>query len=265
MSNLISNGDFSNPNIATNSTLNYDAFTTAQITDLIWVGADYGNSSSITLLDGTSTLFVYQNPSVIGVSQYLQIRAYASISQTINNVKKGRYLFSFYYCKRQTVNSNYPTYIYFDNILVATLQSTIPETWTIYTCEINVKTTGNKLLKLQQPIVTTNPYNIAFTKFSLIAFETIPECGSLYLPPLNYSDDKNFNIEDYDYQDKTLTIRDIDTRFIKNNQDQTLDGSLRITNDIISEYFLSQPTEYFTGVQSNLQNQIYGIINDNVG
>ena len=182
MSNLLQNGNFSTPAITTNSSLQYDSFTTLQKTNFIWLGADYSNSQNITLINGSNTQFVYQNPSVIGVNQYLQLRFNASISQTINITEAGRYLLSFYYCKRVPNTSNQPTYIYFDNLLIATLQSTIPETWTLYSIDVNVKTRGNKLLKLHQP-VNISTYNIAFTKFSLVSFETFPDCGTVYLPP----------------------------------------------------------------------------------
>jgi hypothetical protein len=243
---------------------NEGSFTTLQRTNFIWLGADYSNAQNTTLINGSNTTFVYQNPSVIGVNQYLQLRFNASISQSINITEAGRYLLSFYYCKRVPNTSNQPTYIYFDNILIATLQSTIPETWELYSIEVNVKTRGSKTLKLQQPI-NISTYNIAFTKFSFVSFETFPECGTVYLPPLNFSDNKTFNPEDYDYQDQTLTIRAIDTRFLKNDRDQVLNGSLRLEGDVISSYFLSQPSGYFTGVESNLQSQLNSIKNSNVG
>ena len=214
MSNRILNPNFSSPSITANSSLNYDVFTTAQRTNMVWVGGDYGNATNISLINGSNTTFVYQNPSVIGVSQYLQMRFNASISQNINITEAGKYLLSFYYCKRTSNNSNQPTYIYFDNILIGTVQPTVPETWTLYSIEVNVKTRGTKLLKIQQPINILS-YNVAFTKFSLIAFETFQDCGTVYLPPLNFSDNKRFNPEDYEYQDQTLTIRAIDSRYIK--------------------------------------------------
>jgi hypothetical protein len=112
MSNLIRNANFSTPSITANSSLLYDSFTTAQKTNLIWLGGDYSNSQNINLINGSNAQFVYQNPSVIGVSQYLQLRFNASISQTINITEAGRYLLSFYYCKRVQNTSNQPTYIY---------------------------------------------------------------------------------------------------------------------------------------------------------
>ena len=63
MSNLIQNNNFSQPAITSNSFLHYDAFTTLQRTNLIWVGSDYSNAQNITLINGVlSTQFVYQNP-----------------------------------------------------------------------------------------------------------------------------------------------------------------------------------------------------------
>ena len=128
MSNRILNPNFSSPSITANSILHYDVFTTGQRTNLIWLGADYTNSQSITLINGVASLFVYQNPSIIGVSQYLQMRFNSSISQNINITETGKYLLSFYYCKRTGVGSTQPTYIYFDNILIGTVQTTVPET-----------------------------------------------------------------------------------------------------------------------------------------
>ena len=139
MSNLIQNPNFASPSITANSILTYDVFTTAQRTNLIWLGGDYGNATNITLINGSNTTFVYQNPSVIGVSQYLQMRFNASISQSVNITQTGKYLLSFYYCKRTSNASNQPTYIYFENILIATIQATVPEIWTLYSIEVNVK------------------------------------------------------------------------------------------------------------------------------
>ena len=178
MSNLIQNPNFAIPSISANSSLNYDVFTTAQRTNMVWVGGDYSSATNITLINGSNTTFVYQNPSVIGVSQYLQMRFNASISTSVNITQAGKYLLSFYYCKRTGNNSNQPTYILFDNILIATIQSTVPETWTLYSIEVNVKTRGTKTLKLQQPVNILS-YNVAFTKFSLVSFETFPECGTV--------------------------------------------------------------------------------------
>jgi len=158
MSNLIQNPNISSPSITANSFLHYDVFTTGQRTSLIWLGADYNSAQNVTLINGSNINFVYQAPSVIGVSQYLQIRANASISQSVNIIQAGKYLLSFYYCKRTSNASNQPTYIYFDNILVATIQPTIPETWTLFSIEINVKTRGSKQLKIHQPI-NVSTYN----------------------------------------------------------------------------------------------------------
>ena len=65
MTNLIRNPNFAIPSISSNSSLQYDSFTTLQKTNFIWLGADYSNSQNIALINGSNTQFVYRSKSIL--------------------------------------------------------------------------------------------------------------------------------------------------------------------------------------------------------
>jgi hypothetical protein len=69
MSNLIMNGNFSQPAITTNSFLGIDYFTAQQKTDFYWNDDDHFTLQLIN----RSTAYEYEFPSIINTSQYIMI------------------------------------------------------------------------------------------------------------------------------------------------------------------------------------------------
>ena len=167
-----------------------------------------------------------------------------------------------YHCKRPTL---YVTGldILLDDLLVATIPSTISTSWTLLRIEFNITRTGNQILKFTQPIDTAN--DLAITNVSLVGIDLLDTCGSMYLPPLNFSSGKRFNIEDYDYQDKSISLRSGDERYLKKNTDLNLNGNFYVDGNFTSRMFLNQPSNYFTNTTSNIQSQINNMIPKNLG
>ena len=75
----------------------------------------------------------------------------------------------------------------------------------IFRIEFTISRTGNQILKFIQPISTIN--ELAITNVALVGLELLTDCGAIYLPPLNFDQGKVFNIEDYEYQDKPVSLR----------------------------------------------------------
>ena len=123
MSNLIINGNFSQPVITTNSFLGIDYFTAQQKTDFFWNDDDHFTLQLIN----RSTAYGYEYPSIINTSQYLSFQFYAAISQTINTEYTGEQVLKFQYCNRPNYPIN-PLYIYLNNDLIYTI-SNYTATW----------------------------------------------------------------------------------------------------------------------------------------
>ena len=106
MSNLIINGNFSQPVITTNTFLGIDYFTTQQKTDFYWTDDD---NFTLQLLN-RSTSYGYEYPSIINTTQYLSFQYNAAISQQINLSYTGEHVLKFQYCNRPSYPIN-PLYI----------------------------------------------------------------------------------------------------------------------------------------------------------
>ena len=206
MANIIYNGDFQKPIISSGIDLAYTAMTVQQASDFYWTG------TSNTSLNRDSTYFGYPTPPTGVSSQYVNFEFDSTLYQTVNVLKKGKYALTFYHCKRPTLYV-VGLDILLDDLLVTTIPSTISATWTSFRVEFNITRTGNQILKFTQPNNTLN--DLAITNVSLVGIDLLDTCGSMYLPPLNFSSGKRFNIEDYDYQDKSISLRSGDERYLK--------------------------------------------------
>ena len=97
MSNLITNGDFSYPNISTNSGQNIQGFVANQLPQFAWgwVNVVGGN---VYICDGTGGgAQQYPDVSTVYKTQFLSIRNQSSINQTINITQVGNYHLQFYF------------------------------------------------------------------------------------------------------------------------------------------------------------------------
>ena len=206
--------------------------------------------------------FGYPTPPPGVSSQYVSFQFDSLLYQNINVSTKGKYALTLYHCRRPT-NPAAGLDILLDDVLVTTIPGNIPETWTSFRIEFTISRTGNQTLKFIQPIITIN--ELAITNVSLVGLELLTDCGAIYLPPLNFDQGKVFNIEDYEYQDKPVSLRSGDERYLKSNTDINHNGSLYVDGDLTSRTFLNQPSNYFTNTTSNIQEQINGLITKNLG
>ena len=256
MSNIVYNGTFQNPLLSSGDDLAYDAMTTQQASDFYWIG------TSNTYVNRDTTYFGYPIPPTGVSSQYVSFQFNSSLFQTINVSKKGKYALTFYHCRK-------PFYyvagldILVDDVYITTIPSTIADTWTSFRIEFYIKRTGSQILKFVQQNDTGN--DLAITNVSLVGIDLLDSVGTMYLPPINFSSSKRFNIEDYDYQDKSISLRSGDERYLKNNTDINLNGNFYVDGDLTSRSFLNQPSNYFTNTKSNIQGQINDMITKNLG
>ena len=147
MSNLITNGDFSLPDIATNSPSNVGLFTAPQLADFFWtpVTVVAGNTNLLFLCDGTGgTFHQFPNVSAVNKTQFLSIRSLTSVSQMVNITQVGNYHLQFYFSPSNFASavSNYVS-IYFNDVIIDTLTSLTPSTWVLYQKDFSVKISGN--------------------------------------------------------------------------------------------------------------------------
>ena len=77
MSNLLTNGNFSQPTLTTNTFKYYSSnMTEEEKTSLYWTVDNSSNNTMISLQNGV-TSFSYANPSSISVSQFISFQFYS--------------------------------------------------------------------------------------------------------------------------------------------------------------------------------------------
>ena len=176
MTNLVSNSDFRNPLLDTDSFLyysdqsGYDMDSTQQTAMLPWIG------SSNTSLQNGNTAFGYPDLSnaLTTNAQYVGFQENASLVQTINITQTGFYSISFHYANRYGYDLN-ALQIYFNNVLIDTIDtSSPPNDWVFYAYTFFVNSTGNKVLKFQGQAVNGNDVNTAITLVDLTYIEIEP-------------------------------------------------------------------------------------------
>ena len=142
MSNLIINGNFSQPVITSNTFLGIDYFTAQQKTAFYWTDDDH---FTLNLLN-QSTAYEYEYPSIINTTQYLSFQFYGAISQQINLVYTGEHVLKFQYCNRPSYPIN-PLYFYLNNELIYTVSS-YTTTWLNVLVLKDIKKTGLYTLRI---------------------------------------------------------------------------------------------------------------------
>lgn len=180
MSNLIQNGDFSNPDFKT--TFDYSAGQFLGTNNFIYYndlinhtgnGIPYWNifSNHVSIQNGVS-VFGYPDASTITSNdQYISLQQTCSISQTVTITQAGIYSLSFYYVGRPRYYLN-PTQILFNGNLIDIL-TTNQNNWTFYLKNIEIDSSGNFDILFQGTAI--NDDDIAITSISLT-----------YALPVNY-------------------------------------------------------------------------------
>ena len=206
MSNLVTNGDLYYPTLNSNTSLSGINMGTTPITG--WTNPT--NSSSLTLCNGVIQGFLspaYQYVYLVGTAPYIQ--------QTINISQIGLYSLSLRYASSPSYNTSSNLKINFGGVQVYNLIST-STAWNTFNLQINVTSIGSKILNFQGGAAATA---IAITNISLTsntpAAPISESYGALYLPPLNFSSTKLFNVEDYNYQDSSISLHTADNRYLR--------------------------------------------------
>jgi hypothetical protein len=162
MSNLLYNGTFSLPSIATNSYYYFTTLTTQQITDFGWsssVVTDY------TSLQNGSAIFGYPNPSTIGLTQFVSLQYASYISQSFPVANVGNYILTFKYTNRPGYTFNNAS-VTFDGNVIGTVPTSTSGTWVTYSTIFNISSTGTHTLKIEG-VNPTNDLAIAITAIVL--------------------------------------------------------------------------------------------------
>ena len=163
MSNLIINGNFSTPSIATNSYMYYSSLSSSQYTSFVWTCQNVNLS-----LQNGSTGFGYPNPSslTISTSQYVSIQGNAIIQQIITIPTNGYYTLQFNYTTRPSFVEN-PVNIYLGGVLIESFPSTNSySSWQTYIQNVYCNT-GPILLSFNGEV--TNDEDLALTNISFIS------------------------------------------------------------------------------------------------
>ena len=219
MSNLIYNGDFQSPLITNGTDLPFLNMTSLEASRFYWIG------DSFTSLNRGIGTYGYPSPPTGVSSQYVIFQYNSSLFQPINISKRGKYALTLFHCKRPTYNV-FGLDILLDDVLISTIPSTIGQTWSSFRVEFTILRTGTQILKFTQPIDTEN--ELAITNVSLVALDILDGCGAVYLPPLGFEKNKLFNIEDYHYQEKPISFRSGDSRYLMNNTNINHNGDLYV-------------------------------------
>jgi hypothetical protein len=181
----ITNGNFSDPTIETDHTINYATVLPNYGAITGWTST---TSTLLYLVNGEGAYF--PSPTMISTEQYINIKNQANIQQVINNLPIGVYELAFKYAYYNGANPKAPANpinIYFDGILIDTLptyyngdtsvanfvynsskDTASRSGWYSYTKTITVTTAGNKTLKFEGVQVYTQR-NIAIANVKLIA------------------------------------------------------------------------------------------------
>jgi hypothetical protein len=197
--NLIYNGDFSIPVIATNTSLNYTVFTTGQANAFYWTCA----GPYVQIFNGTPTSN-FLNPSLIGYTQACYLLSNSSIQQSFTVPYAGSYVLSFYYSLRTgTTLSNMQIII--NGVLFDTV-TTIPTNWSRYMNTVPNMSIGVNTILLQG-YGTSGTYAIVLTGIQFIYGQV---GGAAPLQTASYNSFKTTNIYGgltvYDYVSGGTTI-----------------------------------------------------------
>ena len=146
MSNLLTNGNFSQPTLTTNSYKYYypSGMTEEEQTSLYWT-VDNSNFNTYIALQNGVTAFGYANPSTISESQFISFQYYSSIEQSVNVTIPGDHILRFNYTCRPAYLIN-PLKIYINDELIYVLKRYIT-TWSIFSIAYNAPTTGTYTIK----------------------------------------------------------------------------------------------------------------------
>ena len=143
-SNLIYNGDFSQPALTTDASMFYTSFSQTQANQFYWTC----NNLYVALTNGP-TYYGWPDFSSLGYVQFVSLYQYSSIQQSFTVTQLGSYTLSFYYCAR----IGYPFdnfQIYINGVLFDTITNSVSN-WTLYTNTINSLVLGvNSILFLGQ-------------------------------------------------------------------------------------------------------------------
>ena len=147
----------------TNWIVNYN--NTSNINNILTVGNGntfmtyYGNNVYNTVYQNYVSFKNYLNMSIITISQ----------SVTVSQI--GMYKFSLYYLLRPGYMTNYKIEALIDDVLIhtVTINTSITEpTWTLYTIDTNITSTGSKILKIKTTPLASIDNQISVTNVTLI-------------------------------------------------------------------------------------------------
>lgn len=165
--NIIKNGDFSYPVLNTNIVYYFQNMSSLtnefkNLFDWGFTQSDISNNpNEITLEIITGNRLIPQiNPYLIGVNQYMLIRNgfyQTTLYQTINIPRVGKYILSFYYCKRNRYRFN-PLNIYLKDVLFDSIGEPITFDWVFYIKTFDV----NNLNDLKISFTGTNKINTSY-------------------------------------------------------------------------------------------------------
>ena len=123
--NLIYNGNFSQPSITTNTYIYTNAFTQAQTNLFYW-----NSSSNVGLQNGVALSF--SDPSLINQTQFIFIHNSGNFQQSFTITQLGTYTLYFFYCNRQGYSLN-NVQIYLNGSLFDTVSTQPPaRNWGTY-------------------------------------------------------------------------------------------------------------------------------------
>jgi hypothetical protein len=247
MSNLIYNGDFSLPNITTNTTVRIVGLTAIQKQQLFWYTGSESPSPTTYLIDGSGGGF--PSPSLVSASQFIGFYtssfigfARGYLNQDITIFNTGTYTLSFQYSRRTGYTfSNIQ--IYFGNTLFDTV-TTVPaaNTWATYSNTYNCTNAGTTTLQLRIAN-TTGTFASGVANVSLTPL--------LLNTDLSYNNLKNTNI---------FGSLNVDDTVINGN---TISGSIQTPQLLVGGTDLS--TELSTGVINFNYSTIPSYVSTNLG
>ena len=179
MSNLLTNGNFSQPTLTTNTFKYYSSnMTEEEKTSLYWTVENSSNNTMISLQNGV-TSFSYANPSSISVSQFISFQFYSSIQQSVNVTVPGEYRLRFNYTCRPEYLIN-PLKVYINDELIYVLKRYI-NAWNVCTVVYNVTKSGTYTIKFLTDFMDGDTC-IAIANVSFIKTNNIVNNSYFYTP-----------------------------------------------------------------------------------
>jgi hypothetical protein len=240
MSNLIYNGNFSLPNITTNTNSLVTSLTAQQKQQLFW----YTTPSTTPLtyiVDGTG-ISNFPSPSLVGASQFIAMNSeVANINQDITIFNTGTYTLSFNHSRRNTF-STYNVLVSFAGTSIGVSAGTYnASSWSTFSNTYTVTRAGTLTLNIKYNVGTTNW--IAITNVSLTPL--------LLNTDLSYNNLKNTNI---------FGALNVDDTVINGN---TISGSIQTPQLLVGGTDLS--TQLSTGVINFNYSTLPSYVSTNLG